>query len=64
MAEHFMVTGAQGFIGAWILKNLISEGVAVTAIDLDTNARRLRQIATEAEIARVDFVRSTLYKAM
>jgi len=63
MAEHYMVTGAQGCIGAWILKNLISEGVAVTAIDLDTNPRRLRQIATDAEIARVDFVQGDVSDA-
>jgi nucleoside-diphosphate-sugar epimerase len=55
VGERFLVTGAQGFIGAWILKNLISEGVSVTVIDLETNPRRLRQIATEAEIAQVDF---------
>jgi nucleoside-diphosphate-sugar epimerase len=55
VGERFLVTGAQGFIGAWILKNLISEGVPVTVIDLDTNPRRLRQIATEAEIAQVNF---------
>jgi nucleoside-diphosphate-sugar epimerase len=54
--ERFLITGAQGFIGAWILKNLISEGVPVTVLDLDMNPRRLRQIATEAEIAQVDFV--------
>jgi len=56
MIDHFLVTGAQGCIGAWIVKNLISEGVPVTVIDLDTNPRRLRQIATETEIARVNFV--------
>ena len=63
VVERFLVTGAQGFIGAWILKNLISEGVPLTVIDLDTNPRRLRQIATEAEIARVDFVRGDISDA-
>jgi nucleoside-diphosphate-sugar epimerase len=63
VVERFLVTGAQGFIGAWILKNLISEGVPVTVIDLDTNPRRLRQIATEAEIAQVDFVRGDISNA-
>jgi len=63
MIEHFLVTGAQGCIGAWILRNLISEDVPVTVIDLDTNPRRLRQIATEAEIARIDFVQGDISDA-
>jgi len=63
MIEHFLVTGAQGFIGAWIVKNLISEGIPVTVTDLDTNPRRLRQIATESEIAQVDFVEGDISDA-
>jgi nucleoside-diphosphate-sugar epimerase len=63
VVERFLVTGAQGFIGAWILKNLISEGVPVTVLDLDTDPRRLRQIATEAEIAQVDFVEGDISDA-
>lgn len=64
MLEHFLVTGAQGFIGAWILKNLISEGVPVTVIDLDPRPRRLSQIATEAEISHVDFERADISDAL
>lgn len=56
MAEHFMVTGAQGCIGAWVVKNLIAEGVPVTVLDVDANVRRLALIASPAEIARVNFV--------
>ena len=52
MDEHFLVTGAQGCIGAWILKNLISEGTPVSVLDVDTHPRRLRQIVSEAEIAQ------------
>ncbi|GAB4538920.1 MAG: NAD-dependent epimerase/dehydratase [Anaerolineae bacterium] len=63
MDEHFLVTGAQGCIGAWILKNLISERVPVTVIDLDTRPRRLGQIVPEAEIARVDFVQGDVSDA-
>jgi nucleoside-diphosphate-sugar epimerase len=56
MVEHFLVTGAQGFIGAWILKNLISEGTRVTVLDLDPDPRRLRQIVSESDIAQVGYV--------
>jgi len=63
MIDHFLVTGAQGCIGAWVVKNLISEGVPVTVIDLDTKPRRLRQIATETEIAGVDFVEGDISDA-
>jgi nucleoside-diphosphate-sugar epimerase len=63
MAEHFLVTGAQGFIGAWIVKNLISGGRRVTVIDLDTNPRRLRQIVSETDIAQAGFVQGDVSDA-
>ena len=57
MEDHYLVTGAQGFIGAWIVKGLLEAGIPVTVFDLDTTPRRLRLIATDDQIARVTFVR-------
>ena len=56
MAEHFLVTGALGCLGAWIVRNLVAEGVAVTAFDLGDDPHRLRLIMTPDEVARAQFV--------
>lgn len=49
------VTGAQGCIGAWVVKQLIGRGVDVLVYDRDTNPARLAMIASPAEIAKVKF---------
>jgi nucleoside-diphosphate-sugar epimerase len=50
-----LVTGAQGCIGAWVVKRLIDRGVDVLVYDRDTNPARLAMIASPAEIAKVKF---------
>jgi nucleoside-diphosphate-sugar epimerase len=57
MERRFLVTGAQGCIGAWVVKDLVELGETVTVLDIDTVSRRLRQIAPESVIARAGFVR-------
>jgi UDP-glucuronate 4-epimerase len=54
--EHFLVTGALGCIGAWTVRTLVREGVAVVAFDLAADPRRLRSILTADELARVQLV--------
>jgi UDP-glucuronate 4-epimerase len=54
-AERFLVTGALGCIGAWTVRALIRDGAQVTAFDVGGDARRLRLIMTDDEIARVTF---------
>ena len=53
--ERFLVTGALGFIGAWTVRSLVREGTPVTTFDLGGSDRRLRQIMTADELARVKF---------
>jgi UDP-glucuronate 4-epimerase len=43
--ERFLVTGAGGCIGSWVIAQLAREGVSVVGLDLATDARRLREIA-------------------
>ena len=50
-----LVTGAQGCIGAWVVKRLIGQGADVLVYDRDTNPARLAQIASPPEIAKVKF---------
>jgi nucleoside-diphosphate-sugar epimerase len=51
--ERFLVTGALGCIGAWVVRNLIREGVPTAIFDLASDPRRLRLIMSEEELARV-----------
>lgn len=54
---RFLITGAKGFIGAWIVKNLIARGQRPWVFDLDTESHRLRALLSEAEMGRVGFIR-------
>ena len=54
--EHFLVTGAMGCIGAWVTRILVDEGVPVTVFDLSNNDRRLRQLMSDSQRARVETV--------
>jgi len=54
---RFLITGAKGFIGAWIVKNLIERGERPWVFDLDTESHRLRALLSEAEMLRVGFIR-------
>ncbi len=55
-SSRYLLTGAKGFIGSWIVKQLIERGVTPWIYDLDTKAHRLRQILTEEQLAQVHFV--------
>jgi UDP-glucuronate 4-epimerase len=56
MNEHFLVTGAAGCIGAWVLRNLIHEGTPVTVLDLAKDHHRLLLVLNDEEIAKIDFI--------
>jgi nucleoside-diphosphate-sugar epimerase len=61
MAERcFLVTGALGCIGAWVVRNLIRAGERVVAFDLGEDLRRLRLIMTPEELSRALFVRGDI----
>ncbi|MBI3362285.1 MAG: NAD(P)-dependent oxidoreductase [Chloroflexi bacterium] len=54
--ERFLITGAMGCLGAWTVRELVREGTPVVAFDLSTDARRLRLIMSDDELARVTFL--------
>ncbi len=56
VSPRFLVTGAQGCIGAWVIYRLVTAGYQPVAFDLDPTPRRLRWIATPEEIERVHFI--------
>jgi len=51
-----LITGGYGFIGAWIIKNLLARGDEVSVYDLKEDARRLRLVLPEVEVAKVAFL--------
>ena len=54
--ERFLVTGALGCIGAWTVRGLVRDGAQVVALDVGSDARRMRLIMTPDELAGVTFV--------
>src|SRR5581483_1599922 len=48
-----LVTGAQGCIGAWVVKLLLERGVPALIYDLDPNPARLSLLASPEEIRKV-----------
>ena len=51
-----LITGGYGFIGAWIIKNLLARGDQVWIYDLKEDPRRLRPIMPETDVTKVVFV--------
>src|SRR5262245_51538953 len=58
--ESFLVTGALGCIGAWIVRRLVTEGVPVVAFDAGTDTRRLRLLLDDVQLSRVQLVRGDI----
>src|SRR5512140_1629251 len=54
--ERFLVTGATGCIGVWVLRNLLRAGAQVFALDRGAHRHRLPLVMDEAEIARIHFL--------
>jgi nucleoside-diphosphate-sugar epimerase len=51
-----LITGGYGFIGAWIIKNLLARGDQVWVYDLKEHPRRLKPIMPETDVRKVAFV--------
>jgi nucleoside-diphosphate-sugar epimerase len=51
----FLVTGAHGFIGAWVIKQLVNDHVDVVIFDRSADAQRLRMIMSKPEVSHARF---------
>ena len=58
--EKFFVTGALGCLGAWVVRNLIREGVGVTVYDLGSSQHRLELLMEPEEIAQIRFIQDDI----
>jgi UDP-glucuronate 4-epimerase len=54
--QQFLVTGAYGCIGSWVVRLLLDEGCGVTAYDLGGSDHRLRLLLDDGELAGLDRV--------
>lgn len=56
MASTTVVTGGQGFFGAWIVKQLLADGEKVVVFDVKEDNNIFAQVLSDAEIASVQRV--------
>ncbi len=54
--ERYLVTGALGCIGAWVVKTLVDEGASVVTFDKGDDAKRLRLVMGADGPSRVTMV--------
>ena len=54
--QRYFVSGGLGFIGAWVVRNLVRAGTPTTVFDISGDSRRLRPLLSDEELAQVHFV--------
>jgi nucleoside-diphosphate-sugar epimerase len=55
--SRWLITGAKGFIGAWIVKSLIERGDCPFILDLDTSSHRLEALLSNDQLAGITFIK-------
>lgn len=55
-SPRFLVTGAKGFIGSWIVKSLIDRGHRPFIFDVDAGCQRLQMLLRDHEIRTLPFI--------
>ena len=60
--KRFLITGAKGFIGAWIAKTLLEGGDRPNVFDIDPGFQRLSAILSENQLAQVNFIQGDVTK--
>ncbi len=54
--DRFLITGGQGFIGAWIAKQLLADGCSIVLLDLKPDDAILEQVLEPEELGVVERV--------
>jgi nucleoside-diphosphate-sugar epimerase len=60
MTHRFLVTGAAGCLGAWVISRLLDRGEAVIAFDASDDLARWRLLLDDERIATVPFIRGDI----
>ncbi|HZO99187.1 MAG TPA: NAD-dependent epimerase/dehydratase family protein, partial [Terriglobia bacterium] len=55
-SKSFLVTGAKGFIGSWIVKALVERGDRPTIFDVDKASHRLEALLTDEQLSALRFI--------
>ncbi|HVF88343.1 MAG TPA: GDP-mannose 4,6-dehydratase, partial [Pyrinomonadaceae bacterium] len=55
MSDVYFITGAQGFIGSWVVKALVERGDAAVVFDRSDDSRRLAAVMNQRALERVRF---------
>jgi UDP-glucuronate 4-epimerase len=58
--ERFLVTGALGCIGAWVVRNLAREGAPTTIFDVGGSMHRLRLLMDDDELGQVRLIQGDI----
>jgi nucleoside-diphosphate-sugar epimerase len=58
--SRFLITGAKGFIGVWVVKNLVERGDRPWIFDLDDKSHRIEMLLTRDQVNRVGFIRGDI----
>lgn len=58
--KSFLVTGAMGCIGSWVLKHLVAQGERAVAFDLSTDRHRVDWVMAPDEQTAITFVQGDL----
>jgi nucleoside-diphosphate-sugar epimerase len=61
--SRFFITGAQGCIGAWIVKNLIERNQEVFVFDLILEPKRLSLLLNSQQMSRLQFIQGDVCDA-
>ncbi len=59
-SRRFLVTGAKGFIGAWIVKELVDRGDQPLIFDIDTESSRLAALLTPEQMSSVKLLQGDI----
>ena len=58
--QRYLVTGAMGCIGAWVVRNLVRDGHTVIALDASQDDHRLKLILSSDEISQLTLVQGDI----
>lgn len=58
--SRYFITGAQGCIGAWIVRNLVDRGQEVFVYDLDLQPKRLSILLSQEELSQIHLIQGDI----
>jgi len=58
--RRFLITGAKGFIGTWIVKELMDRGYRPHIFDVDAGSARLAALLTPEQLSIVQFIQGDI----